>query len=330
MNKCKQSDNKALSVLFGLLFTGITSNAAAETFVADLSHIHGTYAPKDGDIGQPDMSKPHKGSVAVPVFGLQGVQERLPDYPTNNGPFIEGRFVVHEHFGTHVDAPAHVENNEATRESGNPDLRTAEELTAEDLYGPVVYLDISARVQAELDNNNGIPGPISVTDFSDESKVGITATDIEAIEDKIKEGVWIVVNTNWSKFFYEEDKKKSPYINNWNYPGFSAGACDKLIEIEDRKGIRIDGIVMDNMSVGSGDNGTGPKDDWIDAWHCHIRGIQRGWLLVENAANLGRLSNAKPGSCSLFVGALKIANAAGVPSRVIAVCESREHQQDYP
>ncbi|MCV6621364.1 MAG: cyclase family protein, partial [Cellvibrionaceae bacterium] len=250
-------------------------------------------------------------------------QERLADYVTNNGPFVEGRFIIHEHFGTHVDAPAHVQNNAETLETKTPDLRTAEELTVEDLYGPVIYIDIEDRVQAVLDSNKGRPGPVSVTDFSDKSKVGITVQDIEKVEHKIKDGVWIVVNSNWSQFFHEEpNMEKSAYINNWNYPGFSRDACDKLIEIENKKGVRINGLVMDNLSVGSGDNGTGVNNDWVDPWRCHIRGIQRGWLLVENATNIGGLSKAKPDSCNLFVGAIKLVSAAGVPSRVVAICES--------
>ena len=44
------------------------------------------------------------------------------------------------------------------------------QLTAEDLIGRVVLIDISGRVQAELDKNGGKPSPDkSVTDFSNSS-----------------------------------------------------------------------------------------------------------------------------------------------------------------
>ena len=42
-----------------------------------------------------------------------------------------------------------------------------------------------------------------------------------------------------------------PYINGLNYPGFGKAAVKKLIEIENRKGIRINGIAMDNLSIDS-------------------------------------------------------------------------------
>ena len=114
----------------------------------------------------------------------------------------------------------------------------------------------------------------------------------------------------------------SPYINGWNFPGLSAAACDKLIEIEDRMGVRINGVAMDNIGIDSGENSAGPKGDLVtDSWHCHVRGLQRGWKFVENAANLGQLAEAKLGSCSLFVGAPKLVGGTGGPSRVMALCK---------
>ena len=327
MKKRMRIKSRTLIILCLYFLSCVSLEAVADTFVVDLSHVHGSFAPKKGDIGVPDLSKPNKDSIPVPIFGVQGVQEVLPDFPTNLGPIKEGRFTLHEHFGTHVDAPAHFLNTKESLEIEVPDTRTAEALTVDDLYGPIVFLDISDRVQAELDKNGGKPGPLSVTDFSNTSNNGIRAADIAAVEDKIRDGVWVVANAGWSRFYTAgiEDKNKSPYINGWNYPGFSPAACDKLIEIEDRKGIRINGIVMDNMAIGSGETGYGSKgegDGHTNVWMCHVRGRQRGWLLVESVANLGQLAKAKADSCNLFVGAIKLANAAGVPARVIAICES--------
>ena len=115
---------------------------------------------------------------------------------------------------------------------------------------------------------------------------------------------------------------QSPYINGWNFPGFTEAACDKIIELEDKKGVRINGLVADNIGIDSGQNGAGPKGDLVtDSWHCHLRGLQRGWKFVENAANLGQLAEATADNCSLFVGVPKLVNGTGAPARIMASCE---------
>ena len=315
---------KAVSIL-GLFITMVLSwsVAVAGTFVVDLTHPIGTFAPKGGDIATPDVSKPLKGSIQVPTFGAPAVYEVLPDFKTNRGHFGLGRFVLMEHHGTHIDAPFHYQNNKSSLETKTPDLRTMEELTANDLMGPIVFIDISGRVQSELDKNGGKPGSKAVTDFSNSSNNVVTAADIAGVSDQIKDGVWLVVNAGWSRFYKGSSLQKSPYINGWNFPGFSAAACDELIKIENRKGVRINGLAMDNIGIDSGESGAGPKGDLVtDSWHCHVRGLQRGWKFVENAANLGQLAEAKPGSCHLFVGALKLVASTGGPSRIIAMCKS--------
>jgi len=315
---------KAVSIL-GLFMTMVLSwsVAVADTFVVDLTHPIGTFAPKGGDIATPDVSKPLKGSIQVPTFGAPAVYEVLPDFKTNRGHFGLGRFVLMEHHGTHIDAPFHYQNNKSSLETKTPDLRTMEELTANDLMGPIVFIDISGRVQSELDKNGGKPGSKAVTDFSNSSNNVVTAADIAGVSDQIKDGVWLVVNAGWSRFYKGSSLQKSPYINGWNFPGFSAAACDELIKIENRKGVRINGLAMDNIGIDSGESGAGPKGDLVtDSWHCHVRGLQRGWKFVENAANLGQLAEAKPGSCHLFVGALKLVASTGGPSRIIAMCKS--------
>ncbi|KKL76508.1 hypothetical protein LCGC14_2044200, partial [marine sediment metagenome] len=101
----------------------------------------------------------------------------------------------------------------------------------------------------------------------------------------------------------------------------SHGAVDKLIEIENKKGILIQGIVADNIGIDSGQSAKGEDDKWTNSWYAHVRGLQRGWKFVENATNLGQLAMAKPNSCTLIVGALKHVRGAGGPSRVLAMCE---------
>lgn len=311
------------SVVAAAACTYAAAATAQQSFTVDLTHPIGTFAPLNGDITKPDLAKPYKNSIAVPTFGAQAVYETLPNFETNRGYFALGRVLLADHHGTHIDSPGHFNNTAATTEGGPPDKRTIDDLKPDELIGKVVFIDISSRVQAVLDKNGGKPSPDKkVTDFSNSSNAVVTAADIDAIAGKLQAGVWIVVNAGWSRFFGEPDMAKSPYINGWNFPGFSAAACDKIIEIEKARNIRINGLAMDNIGIDSGENSGGPKGDLVtDSWHCHVRGLQRGWKFVENAANLGQLAQARADSCTLFVGAPKTVAAAGGPSRVLAMCQ---------
>jgi kynurenine formamidase len=131
-----------------------------------------------------------------------------------------------------------------------------------------------------------------------------------------------VLNLGWSDFFFQgADFVKDPYINAFNHPGMNNASVDKLIDIENQKGIRIQGIVADNISIESGESAKGVDDKWTNSFYAHKRGLQRGWKYVENATNLGQLAMAKAGSCTLVVGAPKHVRGTGGPSRVIALCE---------
>jgi len=196
------------------------------------------------------------------------------------------------------------------------------QLDAGDLIGPVVLIDISGRVQKELDKNGGKPSPDkAVTDFSETSPNVVTADDIAAVADQLKPGVWLVLNLGWSDFYFQgTDFGKDPYINGWNHPGLSKGAVDKLIEVMGKNGA-ISGIVADNIGIESGESAKGEDDKWTNSWYAHVRLLQRGVKFVENAANLGQLAQAKPGSCTMVIGAPKHVRGTGGPSRVMTICE---------
>ncbi len=314
-------------LLCGLVAATLASvgSAAADSFVVDLTHPVPTFAPMEGDPTKPDLAKPYLGSKPIPTFGQQTVFS-LGQFPTNQGHFDLGTLVLSEHHGTHMDTPGHFVNNADTQKPENPSAdkrKLAHLVDGNDLTGRVVLVDISARVQAELDKNGGRPSPDkSVTDFSDASGNVVTAVDIEAVADKIDNGVWLVLNQGWSRFYFEgPDFAKDPYINGWNFPGLTPGAVDKIIEIENAKGVRINGIMSDVIGVESGQNSRGEDENWTNSWYAHVNGLQRGWKLVENGTNQGQLAMAKPDSCTLVVGAPKHVRGTGGPSRVLALCD---------
>ncbi len=299
--------------------------AIAGSFIVDLTHPIPTFKPMGGDPMKPDLSQPWFDSKPIPTFGQQAILT-ISQFPTNWGHFDLGLLVLAEHHGTHMDTPAHYVNKPETMEKDGtpPEKRpTAERMGADDLVGPVVLIDISGRVQSELTKNGGKPSPdTKITDFSEKSANVVTADDISAVADQLKDDVWLVLSLGWSDFYFQgTDFVKDPYINAFNHPGLSRAAVDRLIDIETQKGIRIQGIVADNIGIESGESAKGIDDKWTDSWYAHRRGLQRGWKYVENATNLGQLSMARPGSCTLVVGAPKHVRGTGGPSRVIALCE---------
>jgi kynurenine formamidase len=184
-----------------------------------------------------------------------------------------------------------------------------------------VLIDIAGRVSAELAKNGGKPSPDkAVTDFSNASMNVVTAADIDAVADQLENGTWLVLNLGWSQFLYDPDFATSPYINGWNYPGINKEAVDRLIQVMDEKGIKINGLVADNIGIDTGESSIGEGGNWTNSWHAHVHLLQRDLKFVENATNLGQLVGA--GDCQLFVGAIKHVRGTGGASRVVALCEN--------
>jgi len=289
----------------------------------DLTHTIPTFEPLATAPNEPDLSRPHADSKAVPSFFRQAVlQTSTNSTGVHQGHFYRAYLTIAEHHGTHIDAPSHYVNAHETVEPGAVPRKFQNDLTLQDLVGPVVYVDISRRVQAQLDRNGRTPSPHrGVTDFSEGSSNNVTARDISAVSDKLQNGSWIVVNTGWSRFFSNADLATSPYINGWNFPGVSLAAINELIAIENRRGIRINGIAIDNLGIDSGEGEAGIDQQFTGSYQSHVRGLQRGWKFIENANNLGSLAATRPDSCTLVVGALPIVRGSGSPARVIAMCD---------
>lgn len=294
----------------------------AKGFIIDLTHPIPTF--QQGDVGQADLSKPIGKSRPIASFGSQAVLVGLPNFPTGDGHFLMNRIILGEHHGTHLDAPTHYMNKPESLETTAPDRRTTDQLSEKDLTGRVVLIDISRRVQAELAKNGGKPDPdMKKTNFSDASGNVVTAADINAVANQLDNGVWIIINTGWAQFFWQSGPGlEGPYINGFNFPGLSKAAVDRLIEIESQKKIRINGLGADQIQVDTGANAGAPQFG-KGAFYAHVRGLQRGWKMLENLANTDLLAQARPGSCALFVGALKHIGGSGGAARVFAQCDKK-------
>lgn len=293
--------------------------------VIDLTHPIPTFHQSADNPARPDMTKPWTDLGAYPVYGEQAVLW-LRQIPTNHGYIESGRITLWEHQGTHVDAPTHFVNDARSLEpAGVPSGKreAAHRIDAQRLVGPAVVIDIADRVKRELAKNGGRPSPDrKVTDFSEESAAVVTAEDIDRVANQLQNGSWIVLNLGWSQFFFGEHLvPKSAYINGFNHPGLTRRATDRLIEVLDRRKVKIAGIIADNIAIETGQVAHGDDDKRTNALHGHVRLLQRELLLVENATNVDKLAEAaRRGPCTIVVGAIKLGHGTGAPARVLALC----------
>lgn len=305
---------------------------AGNDLLIDLTHPTPTFMPDLVDPTLPDLSAPWDESIPIPTGGLspQAVLT-IGAIPTADWDGAVGRLTASEHTGTHIDAPNHVIPKPDTQEvPGDPSLAPrVNDLAAADLVGPVVLIDVSGRVAAELDRNGGMPHPDpATTDFSNDSPSAVGPDDVRAVAERLDDGVWLVLHFGWSRFFLEgsPDDVLHPYINGFNFPGMSPAGVDELVAVMEEKGISINGIVADNWSIDTGESTLGPNGDFSSgALPSHLRLFQRGVKLVENAANLGRLAQLRhPEKCTLFVGAPKHIRGTGGQARLIASCKGKD------
>ena len=287
--------------------------------VIDLSHKLTAFRPSSSTAADKrfaaDLTQPVCTSRPVSAFSDQMVLVETPDLRTGDGVFKLNTTVLGENIGTSIDAGAHFVPNRP--EVPNPDHRGLADLTVEDLTGPVIVIDISARVEAELKKNNGIPGRVEVTNFGDASGNVVTAADIDAIADQITDRSFIIAYTGWSKFYSSSGPGlEGPYVNGFNYPGFSRGAILRLIDVEAIRGVHINGVGADNLTVDAGEN-TGAPTFGPGAFPAHVKGLPRGWKLLENLANTAAIGR-RP--CMLYVGAMNHIGGVAGWARIFASC----------
>ncbi len=220
----------------------------------------------------------HTVSMTAPFWAGDStpfVYEAVASHPS--GKTIMGRYSVPEHFGTHLDAPIH----------GGDHLPTVDELTAEDLFGPAVVVDISEQAAQDPDYL------LSVKDLE----------DWEDINGEIPAGAVVLLNTGWgSKWDDVTAYKNADQDGRMHFPGFSEESAHFLI---DTRSIR--GVGIDNMSIDYG-----MSRDFVA--HGIINGS--GIYHLENVANVDLLPAV---GAFLIVAPIKLEGGSGGQVRIWAV-----------
>ena len=182
-----------------------------------------------------------------------------------------------EHHVTHLDAPIH-------SAAGQPSV---DQLTAADLFGAAVVVDVSAASAADPDYT-------------------MTRQDLldwEEQHGRIPDGAIVLMDTGWSQKWSDYDAyKNQDEDGRMHFPGFSEEAAKFLVEERE-----INGIGIDNLSV---DAAVGPG---FPA-HGIVNGA--GKFHLENVANVHLLP---PSGAYLIVAPIKIEGGSGGQVRIFAV-----------
>lgn len=175
-------------------------------------------------------------------------EAEIKGQPDKDGYFSRSFWTL-EHFGTHLDAPAHFP----------PGKTTVDEILPERLLGSVVLIDIRQQAAESPDYR-------------------LNAHDVQSWEERhgqIPAGAIVLARTGWSARWPDEARYRNQDADGvMHFPGFSVGAVEVLIE---RK---VSGLGIDTLSVDYGPS---------SRFEVHRRSHGAGLYHLENLADLSLL-----------------------------------------
>jgi kynurenine formamidase len=165
-----------------------------------------------------------------------------------NGYFTRSFWML-EHYGTHLDAPAHFP----------PGQTTVDQIPAKQLFGPAVLIDV--RVESGKD--------------ADYQLAAARVEDWEKRHARIPEGAIVLLRTGWASRWPDVGKYRNQDAQGkMHFPGFSPEAAKLLIER------RVSGLGCDTLSIDHG-----ASSDYA----VHHLALGAGLYHLENLADLRAL-----------------------------------------
>lgn len=219
--------------------------------------------------------------AGMPSFDSLDIMFKVVNYANfDTGNFYMNIVSIHEHLGTHIDAPVH-------RIQGGKYLP---EIPYQQYWMvPAAVIDITEQCAADADYQ-------------------LTVQDITAWERRyrrIPKGAWVVVYTGW----FEKASNPTAFFNadangTWHFPGVGSEAANFLVTERDINGVALDVTSVDRgMDVSTGNSSV------------HVILLSQEVLVVENLINLDQLP---PRGAYLSISPLLVDKASGGPVRVIA------------
>jgi len=191
----------------------------------------------------------HALAASDPSWDGTPAFSRTVDATFSANGYSAGRFATEEHFGTHVDAPAHFA----------ADGLTVDRLAADRLVRPGVCIDVQSQVRGNEDYR-------------------VTRADIDAFEKahgQIAEGTTVLIATGWDARWPDAARYMNTRAGVKHFPGLSVEAA--MLLAHDRK---VAAIGIDTPSVDYGPS---------EQFEAHRVTMAAGLYHVENAAGLTSL-----------------------------------------
>jgi kynurenine formamidase len=165
-----------------------------------------------------------------------------------NGYFTRSFWML-EHYGTHLDAPAHFP----------PGKTTVDQIPVKQLFGPAVVMDVRSEGSKDADYQLG----------------AARIEEWEKRHGRIPEGAIVLLRTGWASRWPDAQKYRNQDTQGkMHFPGFSAEAAKVLI------GRRVSGLGCDTLSVDYG-----ASNDYA----VHHLALGAGLYHLENLADLSEL-----------------------------------------
>jgi kynurenine formamidase len=166
------------------------------------------------------------------------------------GHYLARQISLPEHFGTHIDAPAHFARG----------LWTVDQIPPERLIAPMVVLDVSGNAEHNPDYQ------ISVDDIA----------RWEQANGQIPLGAVVLARSGWnSRWDSAKSYRNADSKGIMHFPGYSRDAAQFLVE-----GRNVFGLGIDTLSVDYG-----PSQDFA----VHRYTLAHSLYHLENVANLDRV-----------------------------------------
>jgi kynurenine formamidase len=229
-----------------------------------------------------DLTHPYNSqTVFWPTSPTKFTLERLAYGKTDAGYFYSANtFSTPEHGGTHLDAPIHFAEGQ----------RTTDQIPLEQLMGPAVVVDVTARARADRDYR-------------------LTEEDVQAFEKEhgqIEAGTIVLLRTGWSghwpdaKAYLGDDTPGD--ASKLSFPSYGEAAARLLVEQR-----RVGALGIDTASIDYG-----RSTDFM----VHRVAAAQNVPGLENLTNLDRLPAR---GATIIALPIKIEGGSGGPVRVVAL-----------
>jgi kynurenine formamidase len=214
------------------------------------------FAQRHPDAAQPTgfhgvVDLTHSINASVPTYELaeKSAYQVKTVATIEKNKYFARNISLPEHFGTHIDAPAHFARGGWT----------VDQIPAERLVAPLVVLDVSAKVKGNPDYQ------VSVED--------IAAWEREKGDMPL--GAVVMARTGWdSRWNSVKDYRNADAKGVMHFPGYSEDAAKFLVE-----GRNVVGLGIDTLSIDYG-----PSKDFA----VHQYTLAHSLYHLENVANLDR------------------------------------------